>query len=158
MRVLVGGIDYYTAPDCSALCSSGSGTPKADGTQECSCMASNRFSLVAAKNKSYDDYGYFPPAYGKYNRPLSPQGSISPDDFRGRTITALYSHNYNGLKITFLIFKRPKLDDLSDITMVINKKRYTFKLAAIDEYGNVQFNCNEIIFSSTGNYTIEFLD
>ena len=30
--------DYYTAPDCSKLCSSGSGSPKANGTQECSCF------------------------------------------------------------------------------------------------------------------------
>lgn len=34
--------DYYTAPDCSKLCESGSASPKANGTQECNCQAKEK--------------------------------------------------------------------------------------------------------------------
>lgn len=47
--------DYYSAPNCNALCSSGSGTPKGDGTQDCDCKS--KFDLTACINDCYRRYG-----------------------------------------------------------------------------------------------------
>ena len=41
--------DYYSAPNCNALCSSGSGTPKANGTQECSCSVGIEAKVTVVK-------------------------------------------------------------------------------------------------------------
>ena len=69
------------------------------------------------------DCGYFPLGYNKKEEPLDFQGSLSPDNYRGRHIYALYSHIYNQLSVTFLNFKRPTLTDLSDIKIKLNSEK-----------------------------------
>lgn len=47
--------DYYAAPNCNALCSSGSGTPKANGTQECECSVGLQAKVtVSEKIEDHD--------------------------------------------------------------------------------------------------------
>ena len=52
-----GGFDYYAAPNCSKLCSSGSGTPKANGTQECSCF--NGIEGQVTVTRKYENHDWY---------------------------------------------------------------------------------------------------
>lgn len=104
------------------------------------------------------DCGYFPLGYNKKEEPLNFQGSLSPDNYRGRHIYALYSHIYNQLSVTFLNFKRPTLTDLSDIKIKVNNITYIFKYSATTSYGDVIFVCDQVVFKSAGDYSVEFLN
>ena len=111
---------YYAAPNCNSLCSSGSGTPKADGTQNCSCFEGNTFTLSAAKvtykfftNKIY--YGY-----SDGNVTKGTGGALSPNAFRGQTISRISSMS-SGTDLYFASLP----SDTSDITMKINGQTIT---------------------------------
>lgn len=133
------------------------GSPKANGTQECVCK-SNTYIVKAVKSKNNMDCGYFPLGYNYKEEPENVQGSLSPDNYRGRHIYALYSHIYNQLRITFILLKRPALTDLSDIKIKVNNVTYIFKHTATNSYGDATFVCDQIIFKSAGDYYVEFLN
>ena len=87
------------------MCESGSGTPKANGTQECSCSEVAKANLIA-KNQS--ELGLLIVGY-RSNK----FGSINPDNYRGHKITqfttlfrkttSLVFENYSGIHETLKI-------------------------------------------------------
>ena len=149
-RRMRGGFDYYAAPNCSKLCSSGSGTPKANGTQECSCADTTQMILTAG---SYTQK-FWGTSYGF----AANYGNLSNNTYRGSTITSFFttgaeSLTIGGVSVSTQIKFADAPNDASDINVKINSKVYTFKRASSTVWG-----CSEKIFTSTGTYQIEFLN
>ena len=137
--------DYYTAPNCNALCSSGSGTPKANGTQECSCIDTTQTILTAGSTSSLRGsyYGFYPP---------TKIGSLSSNIFRESKITRFYTKTKTSK--TYLVFESAP-NDQSEIKVKVNGTIYILtKSAASDK----EWTCDSKIFTSTGTYEIEFLN
>ena len=132
-------IDYYEAPDCSKLCSSGSGKPKANGTQECSCTASNKVSMTAGRSGITRGY----------SKSLG-IGSISPDTYKGIEITSLAS--YKVVSSTSITFE--SAGNMPDTLKIkINGTVYDF-----NKTGSLTWERKGIIFAPGQTYTIEFLN
>ena len=142
---LIVEIDYYEAPNCNALCESGLGTPKADGTQSCECK-SNKIILTVGKQTSSlrgSYYGFYPP---------TKMGSLSSNIFRESKITRFYTKTKTSK--TYLVFESAP-NDQSEIKVKVNGTIYTLtKSAASDK----EWTCDSKIFTSTGTYEIEFLN
>ena len=155
---LIVEIDYYAAPNCSALCSSGSGTPKADGTQECNCQENKQATINVAYWEKKMGSGAFKLTFKRYGFNSS-NGSISNNSYRGTTITALNTNNMsasqNDISIATEIDFAETPNDLSDIKIRVNGVVYTFTKTSS---AGTTFGCSSKIFSSTGTYTIEFLN
>ena len=144
-RRMRGGFDYYAAPDCNVLCSSGSGTPKANGTQECSCSEIKKITITSG-SYIYEDVI---PEYG-YERGLC--GSLSSTQYRGQTITYFYSTTKGNNKGTYLTFQKAP-NDVSEIKVRVNGIVYT-----LQHVKKMYWQCSEVIFSKTGTYVVEFLN
>ena len=89
----------------------------------------------------------------------SSNGSISNNSYRGTTITALHNNNMsasqNDVSIATEIDFAETPNDLSDIKISVNGVFYTFTKTSS---AGTTFGCSSKIFSSTGTYTIEFLN
>ena len=137
--------DYYAAPDCNALCSSGSGTPKANGTQECLCnnkVYSIRFYCMS--DGYCDSY------------------KTGTEEYRSEIIRGQFLENFvtwedyfssNGMRVWSAITLQGKPDNTSDLRVKINGTVYVFKYA----YDN-RFYSSSRIFRSNTTYSIEFLN
>ena len=141
------GTDYYAAPNCNALCSSGSGTPKANGTQECSCIEINKATLVAGRHSA--NYGY--------SKSLG-YGSLKPDTYKGIKIQRFssFSSNFSDKqKSTSIAFE--SLSNIPDTLKIkINGTVYDFVKTTSDT--SIFWKFNGRIFHNGETYTIEFLN
>ena len=138
-------IDYYAAPNCNALCSSGSGTPKANGTQECNCKKTIDVHLSSEcwmnENKGWNFCGY----------ESSGRGGISSTAYRDSNIVSFYSNtSARNTHLTLL----PVPNDKSDIKVRVNGNTFTCKYARFGK----SWSCPSAIFSVSKMYTIEFLN
>lgn len=131
-------IDYYSAPNCSAVCPNG-GTPKANGTQDCSCVTTTKVTLVAGTRKNFN-HGYGDGSYG----------SLTPNTYRGVKITKFYTYSFLG-KWTRLYFESTN-NIPNTLKIKINDTVYDF--VKEDNY----WKNSAAIFSSGKTYTIEFLN
>ena len=116
------------------MCSSGSGTPKANGTQECECNITLNFIAKSGETDFGGGNGYF-------------NGNFK---YRGRTITELYAGN----RAAVLLFNIAP-GDLSDIKIEVNGKIYIFT-----RFKTAAWKCKDArsIFRSGKNYSIKFLN
>ena len=141
-----GGFDYYAAPNCNVLCSSGSGEPKANGTQECSCASLKTASMVAGGN--FLIYGYSPSF-----------GSLTPDTYKGIKITKFTTLTL-GSNSTIVFEKIKGIPET--IKIKINGTTYDFvKTTSTDEDTgevSIYWKCKAKIFEKDKTYTIEFLN
>ena len=146
-------IDYYAAPNCNALCSSGSGTPKGNGTPECNCAeeAKITMTLTAGSHKYGFDYGY-----GLQKEMGYGSGDLT---YRGANIVEFDSVKggfwVGDQKCPTLLSFYSNLNDISDIKIRVNGKNYIFKV--VSGYKSY-FYCNDLVFTHTGVYNIEFLN
>ena len=136
-------IDYYAAPNCNTLCSSGSGTPKANGTQDCNC---NEFTKITI-HSTCENYQDVIPECGTNGGNYGGYGT-----YRGQVITIFYSTLKGNNKGTRLQLKKIP-NDQSDIKVRVNGKTYT-----LTYLGKGVWKTSEIIFSGSGTYNVEFLN
>ena len=132
------------------MCSSGSGKPKGNGTQECTCIDTTLTILTAGSYSQKfwgTDYGF-----------SANYGNLSNNSYRGTTIVSFYttgaeSLTVGGVSVLTQIRFSETPNNTSDIKVKINNKVYTLRKAGSKVYG-----CSERIFTSTSKYTIEFLN
>lgn len=128
------------------------GTPKADGTQECSCSENNVLKAEAWTIRMFSsnirEFGY-----------NSEHGSLSPNTYKGYQISSFYTDYIGGSikrkKIgTSLVFlESPSFS--TDIHVRINNVVYTFDRVSSS---SKTWRCKDRIFTSAGTYKIEFLN
>lgn len=133
------------------MCSSGSGTPKANGTQECECKSSTQGKLTAEVISNDGFLGY---VVGYINYDNLKIGEMNATSYRNGTITGFLS-NYS-LNKTILSIS-PYISDTSDINIRINGAIFKFKFIR-NENGISQFTCDKFMFNQESEYTIEFLN
>ena len=140
--------DYYEAPDCSVICESGSGSPKTNGTQECSC---SEFTHGTLSTVCWTEF--FRGKYCGFDSSKT-KGEFIDRTYRGSAIDHFYSRaNANATYIAF----DPALSNLNQITIRINGIDYIFKKNA--NYNNPKlFIYSGVIFNENGTYKIEFID
>lgn len=145
-RRMRGGFDYYAAPNCSKLCSSGSGTPKANGTQECNCQTAVSGSGSGSCWDDYEEVGCNLDLNVSYRDNTSVRISTICDNL--------------GCYSVLTFDKEPK--NQSDIEVLINNNHYIF---AADDTGckpthpkkEFCYSTNSVIIDD-GKYKVEFLN
>ena len=147
--------DYYAAPDCNALCSSGSGTPKADGTQSCECNQINKATLTSvtwtetssSNNRTYSYSGY-----------TSNHGSIDNENFYGANIEKIYSRrcskNCGLTKFTrsYVVFSNPPSIS-GALKILIDGTEYI-----LSQQDSTTWHFSGSLRLSAGQHIIEFLN
>ena len=131
------------------MCESGSGRPKADGTQDCECSIQLKTTLKAGKiihcdvtskgDKCYTYIGYH---YSSNN------GTLTNKNYRGKEISKFASIGGK----TRIEFKNSKGLPRGDIVVKINGVKYIFK----DMYGRYRYD--GVIFVEGNTYKIEILN
>ena len=136
---------YYSAPNCNAICSSGSGTPKANGTQDCSCQSA-RTSTDTKCWENYDDIG----CYININTSYRDNNSV--------TISTTCDNHGCYSNIDFR--NAPK--DQSNIVVKINGTKYEFlandRGCGLTDAKSWCLDNDISIIEESKNYTIEFLN
>ena len=138
-------IDYYTAPDCSKLCESGSGTPKGNGTQDCVCQSSVKGTGSGNCWDDYDEVGC------NLDLKLNYRGN---DSVRISTVC-----DNIGCYSVISFTKVPT--DQSDIEVLINNTHYIF---TADDTGckpispKKEFCYSKDGIINAGQYSVEFLN
>lgn len=127
------------------MCSSGSGKPKGNGTQECSCIEINKATLVAGRYSANDGYSKF---YG--------YGSLKPDTYKGIKIKS-FSSFYPNTSRTSTSISFESLSNIPDTLKIkINGTVYDFVKTTEDSV--IFWRCKGKIFRNGQTYTIEFLN
>lgn len=136
-------IDYCTAPNCSTVCSSGSGSPKANGTQECLCIEVNKVTMVAEIHSTRIGYDK-----------LVGYGSLKPDTYKGIKIQSFFS-KILGDKLTTIVFESSS--NIPD-TLKVKINGTVFDFIKTTNGTSIFWKKRGKTFSNGQTYEIEFLN
>lgn len=119
------------------MCSSGSGTPKANGTQECNCLKGTSTQITV----DYAGRGYYE---GKY-------GYLTNKNYHNVKINAFYTEISGGTWIEL-----SENINQSTIIVLVNGKQITFSARCCTN-GITSFYSSEKVFKTYKNKTIDLI-